>query len=99
MISLWDSVLDQIDADPTLMPEELPEFDVIPERSFDLGFACSIDPAGAGGAAFSEILLHLDEEARVRPGSTAAIIATIIDGMCRVDAMDWSAAAKTVCNS
>jgi hypothetical protein len=96
VVTLWDSVLDRIDADPTLMSGDIPESDVIQERSFDLGVACGID---GGNVAFSEILLHLHGEAEVRPASTAVIIAALIHGMCQVDAMEWSAAAQTVCDS
>ena len=98
VITRWDFVLDQIDSDPTLMPADIPETEVISERSFDLGFACGIEGEGVR-TAFSEIVIHLNEEADVRPAPTAVIIGEMIDGICDSNLIDWNAEAQNICDS
>lgn len=96
VLRLFDVILDRLDDDPTLMPDDIPEADEAFGQTFELGTTCIAD----AGLALSAIVEYMDAQLEARPAATGEVITEMIAGMCSVDpqgVFEWSQEAQRIC--
>jgi hypothetical protein len=96
VLGLFDVILDRLDDDPTLMPDDIPEASEAFGQTFELGATCIAD----AGLALSEIVEYMDAQVGLRPTATGEVIREMIDGMCSVDpqgVFEWTREANAIC--